>query len=229
MSKIKLVVVDDDLTSRNTIKNYLMNEDSYEVVSDFSDGKSALDWLRKNDADILLCDMQMPELNGVELMRLVHLINEFMPVIAISGFDNFDYVRGSLINGAANYLLKHELTKEGLLNTLDQVRDKYRIVPGSYTSCRRTGYCIYDKKQFTGEQIRKLADRGEIAFECANTVPLALSPDYRLSEIVMPSEYKQGIVSAITDILAQILGQEIPYLVYVTQEYHLVILLSFYI
>ena len=123
MSKIKLILVDDELTSRNTIKNFLMNNKEYEVVADFSDGKSALDWLRKNDADILLCDMQMPEMNGVELMRLVHLINEFMPVIAISGFDNFDFVRGSLINGAANYLLKHELTKEGLLDVLNQVRD----------------------------------------------------------------------------------------------------------
>lgn len=84
MSKIKLILVDDELTSRNTIKNFLMNNKEYEIVADFSDGKSALDWLRKNEADILLCDIQMPEMNGVELMRLVHLINEFMPVIAIS-------------------------------------------------------------------------------------------------------------------------------------------------
>ena len=228
MSKIKLILVDDELTSRNTIKNFLLGDKEYEVVADFSDGKSALEWLRKNDADILLCDMQMPEINGVELMRLVHLINEFMPVIAISGFDNFDFVRGSLINGAANYLLKHELTKEGLLDVLDQVKAKYKIVPKESASCRRTGYCIYDKKKFTGTEIQKLAEEGEIAFECTNIVPLAVSPDYRLSESIIPSEYKQGIVSAITDILSQILGTEIPYLIYITQEYHLVILLSFY-
>lgn len=228
MSKIKLILVDDELTSRNTIKNFLMNNKEYEVVADFSDGKSALDWLRKNDADILLCDMQMPEMNGVELMRLVHLINEFMPVVAISGFDNFDFVRGSLINGAANYLLKHELTEEGLLDVLNQVREKYKIVPKENTACRRTGYCIYDKKKFSGMEIQKLSDQGKIAFECTNIIPIALSPDYHLSENIMPSEYKQGIVSAITDILSQILGQEISYLVYITQDYHLVILLSFY-
>lgn len=64
MSKIKLILVDDELTSRNTIKNFLMNNKEYEIVADFSDGKSALDWLRKNEADILLCDIQMPEMNG---------------------------------------------------------------------------------------------------------------------------------------------------------------------
>lgn len=227
MSKIKLILADDELTSRNTIKNLLMNDPDYEVVADFSDGKSALEWLRKNEADILLCDMQMPEINGVELMRLVHLINEFMPVIAISGFDNFDFVRGSLINGAANYLLKHELTREKLLDSLNQVRDKYRIVPREHVTCRRTGYCIYDQRKFTAEHIRSLVENGEIEFGCSNVMSLALSPDYRLTENVIPSEYKQGIISAVIDILAQILGQEIQYLVHITPTQHMVILLSF--
>lgn len=104
MAKIKLMIVDDELISRNTIKKLLEDNGSYEVVADFSDGNAALDWLRGNDIDILLCDMQMPGMNGVELIRMIHVINEFLPVIAISAFDNFDYVRGSLVNGAANYL-----------------------------------------------------------------------------------------------------------------------------
>ena len=228
MAKIKLIVVDDELTSRNTIKTYLQNDKDYEVVADFSDGKTALEWLRENEADVMLCDMQMSEMNGVELMRFVHLIDEFMPVIAISGFDNFDYVRGSLINGAANYLLKHELTKEGLLDVLNQVRDKYRIEPKEETLCRRTGYRITDKKRFCAEHIQQLVDEQRIAFECSNVVPLAISPDYHFPENVIPSEYKQEIVNAITDILAQIIGQEIPYVVYVSREFHLVLLLSFY-
>ena len=163
MAKIKLIVVDDELTSRNTIKTYLQNDKDYEVVADFSDGKTALEWLRENEADVMLCDMQMSEMNGVELMRFVHLIDEFMPVIAISGFDNFDYVRGSLINGAANYLLKHELTKEGLLDVLNQVRDKYRIEPKEETLCRRTGYRITDKKRFCAEHIQQLVDEQSFA------------------------------------------------------------------
>ena len=111
MAKIKIVLVDDELTARNTIKRYLEGSSTYEVVADFANGKAVLEWLRKNKTDILLCDMQMPEINGVELMRSVHIIDEYLPVIAISGYDDFNYVRGSLINGAANYLLKHELTK----------------------------------------------------------------------------------------------------------------------
>ena len=93
MEKIQLVLVDDELSSRNTIKKYLEENDIYEIIADFKNGKTALDWLRKNSVDILLCDMQMPEMNGVELMRNVHIINEYLPVIAISGFDDFNFVR----------------------------------------------------------------------------------------------------------------------------------------
>ena len=64
MAKIKLMIVDDELISRNTIKKLLEDNGSYEVVADFSDGNAALDWLRGNDIDILLCDMQMPGMNG---------------------------------------------------------------------------------------------------------------------------------------------------------------------
>ena len=74
MSKIKIAVVDDELTSRNTLKGYLENNTEYEIVADFQSGKSALEWLRKNSVDILLCDMKMPELNGVELMWNIHVV-----------------------------------------------------------------------------------------------------------------------------------------------------------
>lgn len=142
MEKIRLVIVDDELTSRNTLKKYLENDKTYEVVADFQNGKTVLEWLRKNPIDILLCDMQMAEMNGVELMRNVHIIDEYLPVIAISGFDDFNYVRGSLVNGAANYLLKHELSKKQLLHALDQVCEQYRIVPKGkkYTAKKGTAF-----------------------------------------------------------------------------------------
>ena len=174
MEKIRLALVDDELTSRNMIKKYLEKNKEYEVAADFQSGKAALEWLRKNSVDILLCDMQMPEMDGVELMRSVHIIDEFLPIIAISGFDDFNYVRGSLINGAANYLLKHELTQKNLLYVLDQVREKYRIVPEGKEIRYQRGYCIYDKEAFQEAKIREMSERELIRFHCHNVVPLAV-------------------------------------------------------
>ena len=227
MAKIKLMIVDDELISRNTIKKLLEDNGSYEVVADFSDGNAALDWLRGNDIDILLCDMQMPGMNGVELIRMIHVINEFLPVIAISAFDNFDYVRGSLVNGAANYLLKHELTRKHLISVLDQARDKYKIVPEERTIRHRVGYCFYDRKDFTADNIRSMADSGVLDFSCSNMAAIAISPDYSFPPGAKPADYKHDICEAVIDILGQILGKEYGYLIWQTRQEHLILLVSF--
>lgn len=227
MEKIKLAIIDDELISRNMIKKLIQGNEQYEVAADFADGKSAVEWLRCNEIDILLCDMQMPEMNGVDLLRIIHVIHEYLPVIVISGFDNFDYVRGSLVNGAANYLLKHELTEKSLLQVLEQVREKYHIVPEEKAVCRRTGYCIYDRKDYTKEGIEKMVREQKIQFGAGNYASLAISPDYRFSERVNPEEFKRDVCSTIMDILAQILGTEYPFIICQTKKFHLLVLLCF--
>lgn len=227
MEKIKLAIIDDELISRNMIKKLIQDDEQYEIVADFADGKSAVEWLRCNEIDILLCDMQMPEMNGVDLLRIIHVIQEYLPVIVISGFDNFDYVRGSLVNGAANYLLKHELTRESLLQVLGQVREKYHIVPQERSVCRRTGYCIYDKEEFTREGIEKLIREQKVQFGGGNYAALAISPDYRFSERINPEEFRRDVCSTVTDILSQILGTEYPFIICRTKKFHLIVLLCF--
>lgn len=227
MEKIKLAIIDDELISRNMIKKLIQDNEQYEVAADFADGKSAVNWLRYNEIDILLCDMQMPEMNGVDLLRIIHVIQEYLPIIVISGFDNFDYVRGSLVNGAANYLLKHELTKESLLQVLEQVREKYHIVPQERAVCRRTGYCIYDKEEFTKEGVEKLVKEQKIQFGGGNYASLVISPDYRFSERINPEEFRKDVCSTIIDILSQILGTEYPFIIYRTKKFHLQVLLCF--
>lgn len=227
MEKIKLALVDDEMTSRNAVKKILEGNDTYEVAADFQNGKTALEWLRKNSIDILLCDMQMPEMDGVELMRLVHIIDEYLPVIAISGFDDFNYVRGSLINGAANYLLKHEITQEKLLYVLDQVRERYRIIPAGREIRSQRGYCMYDRAEFRKENLRKLCKEGKIHFHCHNVIPIAISPDYKFPEGVNIAEYKQDISKAVIDMLNQMLGVEYEYVIYVSRRQHVFLLISF--
>ena len=227
MEKIKLAVIDDELLSRNMIKKLLQGSESFEVVADFADGKSAVDWLRLNEIDILLCDMQMPEMNGVDLLRVIRVIHEYLPVVVISAFDNFDYVRGSLVNGAANYLLKHELTREGLLDVLEQVREKYHIEPRQKAACRRTGYCIYDREEYSEEGIERLIREQKIQFGGGSYSVLAISPDYRFSGRLNPEEFKADACSAVKDILAQILGSEYPFIIFQTRKFHLLVLICF--
>lgn len=227
MGKIRLIIVDDELTSRNEIKSYLQNQDIYEVVEDFHSGKQALEWLREHPIDIVLCDMQMPEMNGVEFMRSVHTIKEYLPIIAISGFDDFNYVRGSLINGAANYLLKHELNRQRLLVVLDEVREKYKIASQEMDVYHKRGHRIYDEQEFSSGYIQELVDRGQIAFGARNVITLAISPDYKAISVTNLTTYRSDICTAIIDIINQILGSQRGYVIYVTPKQHLLMLLSF--
>ena len=94
--KIRIMIVDDELTSRNTIKGMLKDSGRYEVAADFSEGKAALEWLRNHEADILLCDIQMPGMSGTELMRMAHVIQELLPIIAISADAFYDDIQRCL-------------------------------------------------------------------------------------------------------------------------------------
>lgn len=227
MNKIKVALVDDELTGRNLIKGLLEKSEGYELTADFQSGKSALDWLRKNSVDILLCDMKMPEMDGIELMQNIHIIADGLPVLVISGFDDFNYVRGSLVNEAADYLLKSELTEETLTAALDRIRDRYGIVPKGGGLCRRRGYCIQDAAAFTAAHIRRLTERQEIEFTCTSVVPIAISPDFKLLSGVHFAQYKNDICRALQDMIAQIIGDQYPYLIHITKKSHLLLLISF--
>lgn len=225
--KIRIAVVDDELTSRNTIKRMLESNGTYEVVADFSEAKAALEWIRSNEIDILLCDMQMPEVDGIELMRMVRVIWPFLPIIVISSYADFDYVRGSLVNGAANYLLKHEMTEDKLLGVLESVRIKYRIEPKEKTISFKSGWCTHDSESFRADNIIHMTETKQIDFCCRNTLALAISPDFTISERTGASEYKRDICKALIDIIRQGLGQEYKYVVYHTNNNHLILILSF--
>ena len=227
MHKIRLVIVDDELTARNTIKSFLAENPLYCVAADFQDAKSALQWLRENEIEIMLCDMQMPTINGLELLRLVRACSPDMVVIAISGFDNFEYTRGCMVEGAADYLLKNGLTREKLLHVLDTVRERYQICPEENHLRHLSGYCIPSAADFTAEHLEKMVEHQEIAFDVVNVCPVVISPDYRYLGSGSFAELQHDLCKAMNDMIAQILGTEYPYVVYITPKRHLMVLLSF--
>lgn len=228
MNKIQIVVVDDDMAARSTIKRHLQQHPLYEVAADFQDGRAALAWIRQNEVDLLLCDMQMPTMDGLELLRMVRVSAPDIAVIAVSSFDDFRYTRGCMVEGAADYLLKHELTQQRLLSVLDTVRDRYHIQPEGRTPKNVTGYGFERPEQFTVETVARMADQGEIAFEKAGLSPLVISPDYRCAPGANCREIRQDMCKAVCDMAAQILGSEYHYVYCITSRQHILLLLSFF-
>jgi two-component system, response regulator YesN len=127
MAKYKVVIIDDEPWTREVIKTLGAWENlGLEVVGEASDGEFGLELIRQTAPDIILTDVKMPHLNGIELVDLLRKENNKSLVIFISGYDDYTYIRSALKLDAVDYLLKplkaEELNKQ--LNTCLQLLSK---------------------------------------------------------------------------------------------------------
>ncbi len=103
----RLIVVDDDVDAVNNLsKNYPWEASGFTLVETFQDGKSALEWLRSHTVELILCDIKMPCMNGIELARQMQLIHRPEKIIFVSGFKDFDYAQKALEYGVFRYCIK---------------------------------------------------------------------------------------------------------------------------
>ncbi|MCI6677060.1 MAG: response regulator [Clostridiales bacterium] len=118
----KIMIIDDEFIMRQGIR-YMMDweKEGYEVIGEASNGKEALDLLDRLHPHIILCDIVMPVMDGLDFIKIVSQKYPETQVIVLSGYDRFDYVRQALLNGAADYVLKPTLNPEELLNVVERV------------------------------------------------------------------------------------------------------------
>ncbi|MCI9592773.1 MAG: helix-turn-helix domain-containing protein [Lachnospiraceae bacterium] len=119
----QVVIVDDETIIRVTLRSLLVWESlGFHVAADFSGGKPALEYLRKNRADLLIVDMKMPDLNGIVLMEKLKEEGILPLTIVLSGYNEFSLVREAFRIGAYDYLLKSDLSRESLLVLLQKLK-----------------------------------------------------------------------------------------------------------
>ncbi len=103
----KLLVADDEYWTREKIRSMISWEDyQIDFMSPAQDGEEVLQIMMRDRPDILITDINMPFLNGVELVKRVKEQYPEVVVLVLSGYDDFAYVRETLMAGAINYLLK---------------------------------------------------------------------------------------------------------------------------
>lgn len=103
----KLLIADDEYWTREKIRGMIAWEDyQIEFMSPAQDGEEVLQIMTREKPDILMTDINMPFLNGVELVKAVKEKYPEVVVLVLSGYDDFSYVKETLMAGAINYLLK---------------------------------------------------------------------------------------------------------------------------
>ncbi|WP_339737420.1 sigma-54 dependent transcriptional regulator [uncultured Sunxiuqinia sp.] len=121
----KILVIDDERSIRSTLKDILEYEKYQVDLAD--DGQQGIDLVRKNEYDIVLCDIKMPGMDGIEVLEKIQILAPDVPVVMISGHGNIDTAVESIKKGAFDYIEK-PLDLNRLLITIRNAMDKSNLI-----------------------------------------------------------------------------------------------------
>ena len=108
---VRVLLADDHRVVREGVRDRLASEPGIEVVGEAADGAEALRLAEALGPDVLVLDVEMPELSGVEVARAVRERGLGVRILVLSGYDDAEYVGALLDAGAAGYLTKDESLK----------------------------------------------------------------------------------------------------------------------
>ncbi|OCT15317.1 hypothetical protein A8709_14580 [Paenibacillus pectinilyticus] len=122
---LNAMIVEDNAIYRYAITSILRWEDyGFQIVCEALNGVHALDLMQHQHVDLIITDISMPEMNGIELIQQVKRKNASIKIVALSSYDDFRFVKEALKLGAEDYLLKHDLQPENLQQILELMKVK---------------------------------------------------------------------------------------------------------
>ncbi len=146
MGTINIVLADDHHIVRQGVRALLENQPGFSVVGEASDGLKAVDITARTKPNILVVDLMMPGLNGIEVTRQVSKVSPGTRVIILSMYMNEPYVIEALRNGAYGYVLKESAISD-LVHAIEEVTaGRHYLGP---TLSERAIQAYLEKKQDT--------------------------------------------------------------------------------
>lgn len=130
---IRVVIADDHVFVRDGIKSLLENEGNIVVVGEATDGLEALKTVESTKPDLLILDIRMPNLTGIEVVEKLRNQNNPIKIVMLSMHESEEYVLKSIKAGADGYLLKGS-SKEEFLKALHTVSDGGKYFSGDISS-----------------------------------------------------------------------------------------------
>ena len=139
MDKIRVLLADDHYIVRNGIRTLIEGNEDMEVVGEASDGIEALEKVKNYSPDVLVMDISMPKLNGLDAAELVNKQYPQTKTLILSIYDNDDYVLKAIEVGALGYLLK-DTSRDELLKAVRTVALGEKYFSGTVSSIIVNGY-----------------------------------------------------------------------------------------
>lgn len=149
---IKVVVADDEMIiRRGLVKIINENMERFVVVGDFENGENCLDFLVSHNVDLAICDIRMPIMNGIELLKAVRERGLETDFLFVSGYGDFEYCKAAIQGGAIDYMLK-PVDKTDFICELKKYEVKFKSPDTEEVADRKI---IRDIKQYVQKNIGK--------------------------------------------------------------------------
>lgn len=160
---LKIFLVENESVIRETLRDTVpWAQCGYTFVGEAGDGEMALPIIRQAQPDVLITDIRMPFMDGLELSKIV--LQEFpnIKVIIISGYDDFKYAQQAINLGVERYLLK-PITKNTLISVLDEVRTKIEGERAQQDYLRQFQQEAQDYEQYARRKFFEIITVGHIS------------------------------------------------------------------
>jgi DNA-binding NtrC family response regulator len=123
----RILIIEDEAAIRRVLKKIISEENEKYQVEEAEDGLAGIEMISKSDFDLVLCDIKMPKMDGVEVLEKVKKLKPEIPIVMISGHGDLDTAVNTMRLGAFDYISKPpDLNR--LLNTVRNALDKKELV-----------------------------------------------------------------------------------------------------
>lgn len=123
----KILIIEDEAAIRRVLVKILSEENDTYQVEEAQDGTEGIEKIKNDDFDLILCDIKMPKMDGVEVLEIVKKLKPEIPIVMISGHGDLDTAVNTMRLGAFDYISKPpDLNR--LLNTVRNALDKKELV-----------------------------------------------------------------------------------------------------
>ncbi len=123
----KILIIEDEAAIRRVLVKILSEENNSYQVTEAEDGLAGIELIKKDDFDLVLCDIKMPKMDGVEVLEAIKKIKPETPIVMISGHGDLDTAVNTMRLGAFDYISKPpDLNR--LLNTVRIALDRKELV-----------------------------------------------------------------------------------------------------
>lgn len=146
----KILIVDDELIMRQGLKFMVdWEKEGFQIVGEASNGRDGLELVEQLNPHLILCDVVMSVMDGIDFTKIVHMKYPEIGIIILSGYDKFEYVKSALMSGVNDYLLKPTLTPEELMQAVKKIANK---IPGVELHSERNASYVQRMLRFLNNQ-----------------------------------------------------------------------------